>query len=106
MNNIEVFNYEFKKNQVEDQGVQLNRILRLLKEEEMALYKRCNLNESRSRTFRPRLLHDPFKSAIESSNATLKRNKQFLKKMSPITKVANLLQHLKERVLKNSKKLE
>ena len=62
---------------VEDQGVQLNRILRLLKEEEMALYKRCHLNESKSRNFRPRFNFDPFKNAIESSNATLKRNKQF-----------------------------
>ena len=62
---------------VEDQGVQLNRILRLLKEEEMALYKRCNLNESRSSNYRPKFIYNPFKNAIESSNAALKRNKQF-----------------------------
>lgn len=63
---------------VVDQEVQLNRILRLMEEEEMSLYKRCNLYESKSRRRNTRVpFYDPFKSAIDYSSLALQRNKLF-----------------------------
>ena len=70
----------FKK--VVDQGIQLNRILRLLEEEEMSLFKRYRLYDSDSRAKRVLRTYsthsfDPFQSAYESSSSALKRNKLF-----------------------------
>lgn len=62
---------------VVDQGVQLNRILRLLEQDEMALYKRCNLYESKGRRHSRASFHNPFDSGLERSAAALQRHKLF-----------------------------
>jgi hypothetical protein len=67
------------KKQVVDQEVQLNRILRLLEEEEMSLYRRCGLYESKKsrRYSRPAAGYNPFRSGLEASEMALKRHKLF-----------------------------
>jgi len=63
---------------VVDQGVQLNRILRLLEQDEMSLYQRCNLLDSKSgRRYSRASFYNPFQSGIERSNAALERHKLF-----------------------------
>jgi hypothetical protein len=68
---------------VVDQTVQLNRVLRLLGEEEMALYRRCHIYESHSSSRSRRFIkpavstYDPFKAALDQSSLALKRHKEF-----------------------------
>jgi hypothetical protein len=65
-----------------DQGVQLNRILRLLEEEEMSLFRRSRLYDNDSKTRRQlkpftSSQYDLFTQALESSDSALRRNKLF-----------------------------
>lgn len=63
--------------QVVDQGVQLNRILRLLEQDEMALYNRCNLYDTKGRRHSRASFYNPFEAGVERSAAALNRHKLF-----------------------------
>ncbi|RNA10657.1 hypothetical protein BpHYR1_025294, partial [Brachionus plicatilis] len=62
---------------VVDQGVQLNRILRLLEQDEMALYERCNLHETTGRRHSRASFYNPFESGLQRSASALQRHKLF-----------------------------
>ena len=71
-----------QQQKVIDQTVQLNRVLRLLNEEQYALCQRCHIGGGRGsggrlRHHRRTISYDPFQVSLDSSNMLLRRQKQF-----------------------------